>query len=92
MSLIVANLSVVVAFIFRLKAEEDSPSTPTPIITFGSQPKKRVRNPLSTTFRVAESTPIVLEDLSQSRPRSLKTGDDDEISLDHREGKQTSGL
>ncbi|KAG2087343.1 hypothetical protein BD769DRAFT_1587132, partial [Suillus cothurnatus] len=41
MSLIVANLSVVVAFIFRLKAEEDSPSTPTPIITFGSQPKKR---------------------------------------------------
>ncbi|KAG1860960.1 hypothetical protein F4604DRAFT_1508120, partial [Suillus subluteus] len=36
MSLIVANLSVVVAFIFRLKAEDDSTSTPTPIITFGS--------------------------------------------------------
>ncbi|KAG1808980.1 uncharacterized protein BJ212DRAFT_1381788, partial [Suillus subaureus] len=74
MSLIVANLSVVVAFIFRLKAEEDSPSTPTPIITFGSQPKKRIRDPLATTFTGAEGIPIVLEDLSESRPRSLKTG------------------
>ncbi|KAG2095842.1 hypothetical protein BD769DRAFT_1301839, partial [Suillus cothurnatus] len=44
-SLIVANLSVVVVFIFRLKAEEDSPapSTPILIVTFGSQPRKRVR-------------------------------------------------
>ncbi|KAG2107534.1 hypothetical protein BD769DRAFT_1612246 [Suillus cothurnatus] len=92
MSLIIANLSIVIVFIFRLKAEEDSPSTPTPIITFGSQPKKRIHNPLSTTFRVAESTPIILEDLSQSCPHSLKTGDNDKISLDHREGKQTSGL
>jgi len=89
-SLIVANLSVVVAFIFRLKAEEDSPvpSTPTPIVTFGSQPRKRVRDPLATTFTGAESTPIVLEDLSESRPRSLKT-DDDDISFNNRDGKQT---
>jgi hypothetical protein len=91
-SLIVANLSVVVAFIFRLKAEEDSPapSTPTPIVTFGSQPRKRVRDPLATTFTGAESTPIVLEDFSESHPRSLKTGDDDDdISFNNREGKQT---
>ncbi|KAG1860943.1 hypothetical protein F4604DRAFT_1957679 [Suillus subluteus] len=89
MSLIVANLSVVIAFIFHLKAEEDSPSAPTPIVTFGSQPRKRVRDSLATTFIGVESTPIVLEDLSESRPRSLKTRDDDEISFDNREGKQT---
>ncbi|KAG1884275.1 hypothetical protein F4604DRAFT_201683 [Suillus subluteus] len=89
MSLIVANLSVVVAFIFHLKAEEDSPSTPTPIITFGSLPsRKRVRDPLATTFTGAESTQIVLEDLSKSGSGSLKTGDDDEISFNNREGKQ----
>ncbi|KAG2029959.1 hypothetical protein BDR03DRAFT_1096170 [Suillus americanus] len=92
MSLIVANLSVVVAFIFNLKAEEDSPSTPIPIVTFGSQPRKRVRDPLATTFIGVESTPIVLQDLSQSGPRSLKTGDDDEISVNNREGKQTNEL
>ncbi|KAG1884276.1 hypothetical protein F4604DRAFT_1676930 [Suillus subluteus] len=89
MSLIVANLSVVVAFIFNLKAEEESPSLPTPIVTFGSQPRKRVRDPLATTFIGVESTPIVLEDLSGSGPRSLKTGDDDEISFNNMEGKQT---
>jgi hypothetical protein len=88
-SLIVANLSVVVVFMFRLKAEEDSPSTPTPIVTFGSQPRKRFRDPLATTFTGAESTLIVLEDLSESRP-PLKTGDDDDdISFNNREGKQT---
>ncbi|KAG1884283.1 hypothetical protein F4604DRAFT_1732496, partial [Suillus subluteus] len=92
MSLIVANLSVVVAFIFHLKAEEDSPATPIPIITFGSQPRKRVRDPLATTFTSAESIPIVLEDLSESGARSLKTGDDDKISVNNREGKQTSEL
>ncbi|KAG1840055.1 hypothetical protein DFJ58DRAFT_94987 [Suillus subalutaceus] len=92
MSLIVANLSVVVAFIFHLKAEEDSPATPIPIITFGSQPRKRVRDPLATTFTSAESIPIVLEDLSESGARSLKTGDDDEISVNNREGKQTNEL
>ncbi|KAG1884293.1 hypothetical protein F4604DRAFT_1574803 [Suillus subluteus] len=92
MSLIVANLSVVVTFIFRLKAEDDSASTPTPIITFGSRPKKRVGNPLATTFIGAESIPIILEDLSKSHPRYLKTGNDDKISLNNREGKQTNEL
>ncbi|KAG2029953.1 hypothetical protein BDR03DRAFT_987420 [Suillus americanus] len=87
MSLIVANLSVVVAFIFHLKAEEDSPAIPIPIITFGSQPRKRVRDPLATTFTDAESIPIVLEGLSESGPRSLKTGDDDEISVKQQGGK-----
>jgi hypothetical protein len=73
-------------FMFRLKAEEDSPSTPTPIVTFGSQPRKRFRDPLATTFTGAESTLIVLEDLSKSRP-PLKTGDDDDISFNNREEK-----
>ncbi|KAG1778167.1 hypothetical protein EV702DRAFT_190738 [Suillus placidus] len=90
LSLIVANLSPIVALIFRLSAEDDSPSTPSPIMTFGSQPRKRVRGPLATTFTGAESTPIVLEDLSVSRPRSLKTSDDDEITLHNRERKQTN--
>ncbi|KAG2095835.1 hypothetical protein BD769DRAFT_1369658, partial [Suillus cothurnatus] len=90
-SLIIANLGVVVAFIFRLKAEEDSPSTLAPIITFGSQPMRRVRDPLATTFTGPESIPIVLEDLSESRPRSLKT-DNDDISVNSSEGKQTNEL
>ncbi|KAG2098939.1 uncharacterized protein F5147DRAFT_582871, partial [Suillus discolor] len=87
MSLIVANLSVVVAFFFHLSAEDDS--TPASIVTFGSLPKRRVRDPLATTITGAESAPIVLEDLSQSHPRSLKTRDDDEITLDIKEGRQT---
>ncbi|KAG2066009.1 hypothetical protein BDR04DRAFT_1107505 [Suillus decipiens] len=89
-SLIVANLGVVVAFIFNLKAEEETPSTSTPVITFGSQPRKRIRDPLATTFVGAESTPIVLEDLSGSLPRSLKASDDDENSMNNREGKQAN--
>ncbi|KAG2066008.1 hypothetical protein BDR04DRAFT_1234246 [Suillus decipiens] len=89
-SLIVANLSVVVAFIFRLKAEEEMPSTSTPIITFGSQPRKRIRDPLATTFVGAENTAIVLKDFSESLPRSLKASDDDENSMNNREGKQTN--
>lgn len=80
-SLIVANLSVVVAFFFRLSAEDDS--TPVSIVTFGSQPKKRVRDPLATTITGAECIPIVLEDLSESHPRSLKT---EELTLDIKKG------
>ncbi|KAG2356661.1 hypothetical protein BDR07DRAFT_1612953 [Suillus spraguei] len=88
MSLIVANLSVVVAFIFHLKAEEDSLSTLTPIVTFGSPPRKYIRDPLATTLAGIESTPIVLEDLSESHSRSLKTGNADKITFNNREGKQ----
>ncbi|KAG1871891.1 hypothetical protein C8R48DRAFT_670331 [Suillus tomentosus] len=80
-SLIVANLSVVVAFFFRLSAEDDS--TPVSIVTFGSQPKKRVRDPLATTITGAECAPIVLEDLSESHHRSLKT---EELTLDIKKG------
>ncbi|KAG2356669.1 hypothetical protein BDR07DRAFT_1491644 [Suillus spraguei] len=90
MSLIVANLSVVVAFIFHLKAEEETPSTSTPILTFGSQPRKRHRDPLATNFTGVESTPIVLEDLSESLPRSMKASDDDENSMNNRDGKQAN--
>ncbi|KAG1794460.1 uncharacterized protein HD556DRAFT_1443028 [Suillus plorans] len=86
-SLIVANLSVVVAFFFHLSAEENS--TPGSIVTFGSLPKRRVRDPLATTISGIESTPIVLEDLSEPHPRSLKTRDDDEITLSIKEGRQT---
>jgi hypothetical protein len=93
LSLIVANLSVVVAFIFHLSAEDGSTSTPSPIVTFGSQPRKRVRDPgvlltpvkfmvrLATTFTCVKSTPIVLEYLPESRPRSLKASDDEEITF-----------
>ncbi|KAG1827973.1 hypothetical protein EV424DRAFT_1536972 [Suillus variegatus] len=66
MSLIVANLSVVVAFFFRLLSAEDD---------FDSGVLKAPRS--------------YLEDLSQSHPRSLKTRDEDEITLDIKEGRQT---
>ncbi|KAG1762055.1 hypothetical protein EDD22DRAFT_1050836 [Suillus occidentalis] len=53
LSLIIANLSVVVAVTFRLSAEDEMTSTSSPIITFGSQPRKRVRDPgvLSTPVK-----------------------------------------
>ncbi|KAG1733113.1 hypothetical protein EDB19DRAFT_1731614 [Suillus lakei] len=92
MSLIVANLSVTVAFFCRLSTEDDAPSSSVPIRTFGSPPRKRVRNPLATTFTGTETTVMVLEDLSESRSRSLKTSNADEITLSDREGKQTSEL
>jgi len=52
---------------------------------------RRVRDPLATTFTGPESIPIVLEDLSESRPRSLKT-DNDDISVNNSEGKQANEL
>ncbi|KAG2098942.1 uncharacterized protein F5147DRAFT_341209 [Suillus discolor] len=87
-SVIVANLSVVVAFFFRLSAEDNS--TPGSIVTVGSLPRKRVRDPLATTISGAESALIVLEDLSESHLRSLKTRDDDELTLSIKEGRQTT--
>ncbi|KIK32730.1 hypothetical protein CY34DRAFT_18840 [Suillus luteus UH-Slu-Lm8-n1] len=91
-SLIVANLSVVIAFLFNLNAEDDAPSSPAPIITFGSLPRKRVHDPLAMTFTDAGTTAVVLEDLSESRPRSLKASDTDEMTLNNREGKQSREL
>jgi hypothetical protein len=82
MSLIVANLSVIIAFVFRLHSEDDSSSTPTPVITFGGQNRTRI----TPTCIAVETTTIVLEDLSESR---LKTSEDDEITLNNRERKQT---
>ncbi|KAG2356334.1 hypothetical protein BDR07DRAFT_1339941 [Suillus spraguei] len=81
MSLIVANLSVVVAFIFRLSSEDDSPSHPTPIVTFGAHHRTRVAV-------AVESTTIVLQDLAENRHRSMKTSDDDDVTLHNRERKQ----
>ncbi|KAG1872925.1 hypothetical protein DFJ58DRAFT_910531 [Suillus subalutaceus] len=88
LSLIVANLSVVVAFIFRISSDDDSPSNPTPIITFGGQHRTRI----AATRVAIETTTIVLEDLSESRLRSLKTSDDDDDDVtlhNNREPKQT---
>ncbi|KAG1859242.1 hypothetical protein F4604DRAFT_1684710 [Suillus subluteus] len=86
LSLIVANLSVVVAFIFRINSDDDSQSNPTPIITFGAQRRTRV----ATTRVTIETTTIVLEDLFESLPRSLKASDDDDVTLhNNREPKQT---
>ncbi|KAI6156966.1 hypothetical protein BKA82DRAFT_949588 [Pisolithus tinctorius] len=83
-SLTVANLSVVVAFFFRISTED----TPTPallefksIITFGSRPiRKRPRlDPLSTpTMMVGiEPTTIILEDFSTSPVRATERDDND---------------
>ncbi|KAG0702267.1 hypothetical protein DFH29DRAFT_509122 [Suillus ampliporus] len=97
MSLIVANLSVVVAF-FLCNSAEDDTSSPAPvelksIITFGSPPRKRrVGDPLATTVIGVETTTIQLTDLHESRPSALKNDDDDEITLNNREGKQSNGL
>ncbi|KAG2095711.1 uncharacterized protein F5147DRAFT_717943 [Suillus discolor] len=81
MSLIVVNLSVVVAFIFRLSSDDDSPSTPTPMVTFGGQRRTRVAV-------AVESTTIVLQDLSESRHHTMKRSDDDDVTLHNRERKQ----
>ncbi|KAG1789193.1 uncharacterized protein HD556DRAFT_826043 [Suillus plorans] len=81
MSLIVVNLSVVVAFIFRLSSDDNSPSSPTPIVTFGGQRRTRVAV-------AVESTTIVLQDLSESRHHAMKRSDDDEVTLHNRERKQ----
>lgn len=93
-SLIVANLSVVVAFLLRMSAEDDS-SSPAPwklssIITFGSQPRRRhFSDPLATTMIGVETTTIRLTDLPGAS--ALKNGNTDEISLNNAEGKQGGG-
>jgi hypothetical protein len=94
-SLIVANLSVVVAFFMSMSAEDDE-SSPEPlkfvsIITFGSQPRRRgVSDPLATTVIGIETTTIKLTDLPHSRSSPLKSGITDEISV-NMEQKQSGG-
>ncbi|KAG2040527.1 hypothetical protein BDR03DRAFT_949015 [Suillus americanus] len=93
-SLIVANLSVVVAFLLSLSAEDETstPWTVTSIITFGSQPKRRqVIDPLATTVIGVETTTIKLTDLPETSSSGLKSGNTDEISLDNMEGKRSRG-
>ncbi|KAG1886530.1 hypothetical protein F4604DRAFT_1276779 [Suillus subluteus] len=95
-SLIVANLSVVVAFLLSLSTDDEtSSSTPwtvTSIITFGSQPKRRrVTDPLATTVIGVETTTIKLTDLPETSSSALKSGNTDEISLLNMEGKQSGG-
>lgn len=79
MSLIVVNLSVVVAFIFRLSSDDDLPSTPTPIVTFGGQRRTR-----RMTVAV-ESTTILLQDFPESRHHTMKRSDDNDVTLHNRE-------
>ncbi|KAG2040536.1 hypothetical protein BDR03DRAFT_1031361 [Suillus americanus] len=95
-SLIVANLNVVLAFFLRMSAEDDAYS-PAPlkfasIITFGSQPRRRhFSDPLGTTVIGVETTTIKLTDLPETRPGALKNGNSDEISVHNMDGKQSGG-
>ncbi|KAI6156755.1 hypothetical protein BKA82DRAFT_166109, partial [Pisolithus tinctorius] len=85
-SLIVANLTVVVAFIFRISAEETSAPTSLEfksIITFGSQPirKRPQRDPLATSAMVVaiETQTIKVDDFSMSSQRvAERDGNDTE--------------
>ncbi|KAI6156816.1 hypothetical protein BKA82DRAFT_148391, partial [Pisolithus tinctorius] len=86
-SLIVANLSVVVAFLFRISTEETTtPALPElkSIVTIGSQPiRKRPQvNPFSPSTMVVtiETTTIKLDDFSTSPEREAgKDGNDAEV-------------
>ncbi|KAI5996906.1 hypothetical protein F5J12DRAFT_852788 [Pisolithus orientalis] len=87
-SLIVANLTVVVAFIFRISAEETSAPTSLEfksIITFGSQPirKRPQRDPLATSAMVVaiETQTIKVDDFSMSPQRvAERDGNDTEAA------------
>jgi len=78
--LIVANLSVVVAFFFRIGTEETaafSPSELKAIVTFGSQPlRQRARHdPLRSTVVDIETTTVVLDDAGGVRKETGSCGD-----------------
>lgn len=67
-----ANLSVVVAFLFRIGTEETATFQPKALksrITFGSLPirKKVYRDPLQSTTAVSgESTTMILDDVGKN--------------------------
>ncbi|KAG2048141.1 hypothetical protein BDR06DRAFT_984915 [Suillus hirtellus] len=96
-SLIVANLSVVVAFFLRMSAKDDTPSPiswqSSPVITIGSLPIRRHRfnDPLATNAIGIDTTMIRLTNLPETCPSALKSDNADEISLNNIEGKQSSG-
>jgi len=80
--LIVANLSVVVAFFFRIGTEETtafSPSELKSVVTFGSQPlRQRARHdPLRSTVVDIETTTVVLDDFGGVR-KDPRNGEDTE--------------
>ncbi|KAG2141421.1 uncharacterized protein EDB93DRAFT_1241775 [Suillus bovinus] len=96
-SLIVANLNVVVVFFLRMSADDDTsllaPSKSSPIVTFGSWPRKRHFNdPLVMTVITVETTTITLTDLPETHPNALKNGNTDEISLNVMEREQSGEL
>ncbi|KAI6156773.1 hypothetical protein BKA82DRAFT_1002503 [Pisolithus tinctorius] len=86
-SLTVANLSVVVAFFFRISTEETT--TPAPLelksmITFGSQPirKRPQRDPLSSSTVVVETeTQTIKFDDFGASPMRAAGGDSSDVSL-----------
>ncbi|KAG2104354.1 uncharacterized protein F5147DRAFT_704035 [Suillus discolor] len=96
-SLIVANLNVVVAFFLRMSAKDDTPSPvpwqSSPVITIGSLPIRRHRfnDPLATTTIGIDTTTIRLTNLPEACPSALKSDNTDEISLNNIEGKQGGG-
>ncbi|KAI6156778.1 hypothetical protein BKA82DRAFT_1002513 [Pisolithus tinctorius] len=82
--LVVANLSVVVAFLFRISTEETTAPAPLElksIITFGSQPirKRTPRNPLSMSATVVaiETQTIKVDDSSPSPKQAAGRDSDD---------------
>lgn len=93
-SLIVASLSVVVAFFLRMSAKDDTPSPwqSSPVITIGSLPIRRHRfnDPLATTAMGIDTATIRLTNLPEFCPSALKSDNTDEISLNNIEGKQGS--
>ncbi|KAI5996868.1 hypothetical protein F5J12DRAFT_957454, partial [Pisolithus orientalis] len=82
--LVVANLSVVVAFLFRISTEETTAPAPLElksIITFGSQPirKRTPRNPLSmSAMVVAIETKTIKIDDSSTFPKQAAGRDSDD--------------
>ncbi|KAH7884166.1 hypothetical protein F5I97DRAFT_2047581 [Phlebopus sp. FC_14] len=84
-SLIVANLSVIVAFLFRISTEDNTNPAPLElksIITFGSQPIRR-RVPLEPTVIEVETTTIRLDDFSSSKEEAGRYDNDAEAASVH---------
>ncbi|KAG2356948.1 hypothetical protein BDR07DRAFT_1421761 [Suillus spraguei] len=95
MSLIVANLSVVVAFFLRMSTEDDTCSPAqlpfARVRTFGSQPMRRhIKDPLTTTL-IGVETITIRTDLPETCCRTLQNGNTDDISFNSIEGKQSVG-
>jgi len=87
-SLIVANLSVIVAFLFRIGTEETvafSPKELKSIVTFGSQPiRPRIqRDPYHVaTLAGVEATTVALDDFGTVPSSGIKAGSGSDLEAD----------